>query len=210
MMKKPGLIIVLLFMVVGSMWAIPFLGVDTGLLFIINGEAAGAPSPYILQGLGVTVPLIQEENFFLYAGLLLYGCQYQWYVDRAVPADNELADTIWTLLPQLDIRIGLPIKLSDNLTLGLSLGPALVCPIPLFAYDNGEAYRARMFEYFYVNLKFLYGEVEIFLRWAIVQGIDLAIKVRSLYQLAAIWDAIGISRLNGLQIQGLISLEIKL
>jgi hypothetical protein len=34
--------------------------------------------------------------------------------------------------------------------------------------------------------------------------------VSSLYPLAAIWDAIGISRLNGLQIQGLISLEIKL
>jgi hypothetical protein len=210
MMKKIGFFILLSVLAGGGAWSMPFLGVDTGLLVIINGEAAGAPSPYILQGLGVTLPLVEEEGFFLYTGVLFYGCQYQWNVNRAIPADNELADTIWTLLTQLDLRIGVPIRLADNLTFGMSAGPALVLPVPLFAFDNGEAYRGPMFEYFYLGLKFLYAEGELFLRWAIVDGIDLSFKLRGMYQLAAIWDVIGISRFNGLQIQALISIETRL
>jgi hypothetical protein len=209
-MKKAGIVIVFLFWAVCGAWSMPFIGMDTGLLFIISDEPAGAPSPVILQGLGVTLPLIHDEGFFMYAGVLLYGCQYQWYAGRAIPADNELADTIWTLLPQLDLRVGFPFTLTDTLTLGASLGPALVLPLPLFAFDDGETYRGPMFEYFYTRLKFLYIQGELFLRWAIVEGIDLSFKLRGMYQLAALWDEIGISRLNGLHIQALISIEIKL
>src|SRR4030042_4219506 len=139
-MKKAGLFTILILLAAGGAWSMPFIGVDTGLLFVINGESAGAPNPYILQGLGITLPLVHNEGFFIYAGLLIYGCQYQWYINRAIPADNEMADTIWTLLPQLDLRIGLPIKFSDNLTFGMALGPALVLPVPLLAYDAGAAY----------------------------------------------------------------------
>ena len=209
-MKKASVIVVFSLIAVLGAWSMPFLGADTGMLFMINGELAGAPSPVILQGLGVTLPLVQDDGFLLYAGVLFYGCQYQMYVGRAIPADNELADTIWTLLTQLDLRIGFPIKLSDNLTMGAMFGPALVLPVPLFAFDNGEAYRGTMFEYFYLRLKFLYVQGELFLRWAVADGIDLSFKLRGMYQIAAIWDEIGISRFNGMQIQALISLETKL
>jgi hypothetical protein len=209
-MKTQVLFVLLIAFTALGAWGMPFLGVDAGMLFMINAEGAGAPSPVILQGLGVTLPLVQEEGFFMYAGVLIYGCQYQWYMSRAIPADNELANTIWTLLPQFDLRIGIPFKLSDNLVFGASAGPALVLPVPLFAYDNGETYRARMFEYFYLGLKFLYAQGELFIRWAVADGINLSFKLRGMYQLAAIWDKIGISRFNGLQVQALISIETRL
>jgi hypothetical protein len=209
-MTKTKFLVPVLFLAAFSAWPISFLGADTGLLFLVTTETGGAPNPVILQGIGITVPLVEEPMFFLHAGLFLYGCQYMYLAGRAIPADNELANTIWTLFPQIDLLVGLPLKLSDSLTLGAGLGPAFVFPVPLFASDSGDDYRSSMFAFFYSKLRLFYGELELFLRWAIVKGTDLNIKVRGLYALYTLWDDDGVNRWNGLQVQGLISVEVHL
>jgi hypothetical protein len=209
-MKKASILLVLLFLAAFSAWSISFIGVDTGLLFLITTEGVGAPNPVILQGLGITVPLVEEPYFFMHAGLLLYGCQYLYSGNRAIPADNELANTLWTIFPQLDLLIGFPIKLSDSITIGAALGPSFIFPLPLFASDLGDAYRSSMFAFFYNNLRIFYAQVELLLRWAIVKGTDLTFKVRGLYDLATLWDDPAVNRWNGFQVQALISLEVRL
>ena len=192
-------------------WGLPYLGVDTGLLFIIDMEAAGAPNPVILQGLGVTLPFIDTgEGFFLDAGAMVFMCPYQWYQNRAIPADSERVDTVGVVFLQLDMHVGTLFKLSKELTFGVSGGPALVFPFPLFAYDNGSAYIGSMYTYFYSKFKFISLEAELLLRWAIVKDLNLTFKVRGLYPLSALWDDPAISRINGLNIQGLVSVEIRL
>ncbi len=209
MTKAKFLCLILLILPLAA-WSISFIGVDTGLLFIITTEAAGAPNPVILQGIGMTLPLVEAPMFFLDVGLLFSGCQYMYLNNRAIPADNELANTIWTLFPQLEILVGIPIKFSDSVSMGVGLGPAFVFPLPLFAADSGDAYRSSMFDFFYGKLRLFYGEFELFLRIAIVKGADLRLKVRGLYALSTLWDDPAVNRWNGLQIQGLVSIEAHL
>lgn len=208
-MKAKFLCLILLFMPLAA-WPISFIGIDTGLLFVITTEAAGAPNPVILQGIGITLPLVEESVVFVHAGLLFYGCQYMYYQGRAVPADNELANTIWTLFPQLEVLVGIPIKFSDSVSMGIGIGPAFIFPLPLFAADSGGDYTSSMFAFFYGGLRFFYGEFEIFLRIAFVKGTDLCFKVRGLYELATIGDDPAINKWNGTQIQGLISVQVRL
>ena len=211
-MRKGICITIFLLAAASSIWCLPYIGIDTGLLFLVNDEAAGAPNPVILQGLGATLPLINnnDEGFSLDASLLVFLCQYQWLNNRAIPADSERPDTIGVVFVQLDIRSGILMKLTKELTFGASLGPALVLPFPLFAYDNGAAYFNSMYTYFYTNLKFLYGEAELLLRWAILKELNLTFKLRAMYQLSALRDVLTVSRFNGMMFQGIISIEIRL
>jgi hypothetical protein len=207
---RTALLIGIVILFAAQAWCMPFIGVDTGLLFIVNTEAAGAPSPVILQGLGITLPLVADEGFYLDTGLLFYGCQYQYVSERAIPADTERADTVWVLFAQLDLRAGFDVKLSQEVTFGGTLGPAIIFPFPLFAYDNGAAYRDSMYAFFYNNKKLFYAEAELFLRWGIVSGINLTLKTRGLYPLAALWDDASIPRYNGIIIEGIVSIEVHL
>jgi hypothetical protein len=211
-MRKGVCITIFLFFFASSVWCLPFIGVDTGLLFMINTEKEGAPNPVILQGLGATLPLINnnDEGFFLDAGMLIFLNQYQWYNKRAIPADSERSDTVEVVFVQLDLLSGILMKLTKELTFGASLGPALVFPFPLFAYDNGAVYINSMYTYFYSNVKFLYAETELLLRWAIMKELNLTFKIRAMYQLAALWDDPAVPRINGMTFQGIISIEIRL
>src|SRR3972149_3957261 len=171
-------ICVILFLITAlDLWSLPFIGADTGLLFIVNTEEGGAPSPVILQGIGATFPLIADEGFYLDTSLLLYGASYQYLGNRAIPADIERSDTVWVLFVQLDLRTGFNAKLSDDLLFGATVGPALIFPFPLFATDNGAQYIDPMYSFFFLNLKFIYAETELFLRWAIARDRNLAFSI---------------------------------
>mgnify|MGYP000685403520 CR=1 FL=1 len=125
-------------------YALPYLGADTGLLFIINAEEGGAPSPVILQGIGATFPWIEPEpgidGMFLTSGVMFSGTWYQYLNDRAIPADVERADTVWVLLANFDLQFGYLFTLSEKLSLGTAVMTALMLPLPLFATDNGSQY----------------------------------------------------------------------
>lgn len=209
--KQRALIVlaVILFFPV-SVSAISYLGVETGLIFIFNSEEVSAPSPVILQGVGVTVPLMEEGGFLLETGILFYGTPYQYAGSRAAPADVERADTIWTLFTQLDIRAGYIFDLTSSLKAGGAVGLAFLLRFPLIPYDNGAQYQSQMFSYFFEYGRFILPEVQVFLKWAIVDNINLCFKIRAMITVANFWSPVAVPFWDHLFLEGLIAMEIAL
>ncbi|RPJ09192.1 MAG: hypothetical protein EHM28_02255 [Spirochaetaceae bacterium] len=193
-----------------SAFAVPIIDAETGLLLLFINEDESAPSPVIMQGLGLSFPFFHGEGFFLDSGIFFTGTQYQYLNDRAFPADIERADTVWVFFIQLDARIGYTIPVSEVLSITLSVGPALLIRIPLFATDDGDQYMDEMSSFFYSSLRFLLAEAQAAFRWKLSKSVTVAFKLRVLYPADNIIELFERSLYNGLQIQGLISLEIPL
>jgi hypothetical protein len=206
--KISGFILIFLFFLSLPLWSLPYLGADLGLILLGNTEEESAPDPVIMQGLGVTFPVYQIEALTIEVSGLFYGTFYQWFNDRASPADIERADNLWVLTVQLDGKIAYAWPLGGGVDIGVVGGLSLAFRIPLFAYDNGEKYRKDMTAYFFDMARFLYPHLGSFLDWAIAEGLDLRFTIRCLLPIYDLWS--GEDFWNGLMIQGLMSLNFKL
>ncbi|MBN1522918.1 MAG: hypothetical protein JW904_00435 [Spirochaetales bacterium] len=184
------------------------LDVETGLVFHLSSESQSAPNPAIFQGFGVSMPFLEEEGFFIDAGILLYGGHYEYVNGRATPADMERADTIWTLMVQLDGRIGYTFRINDTLTFTSAFGPTVIGGIPIFAFDSGEAVRGDLFLFFYTNIRFLHFQGQLSLQWRLAEKFSLVFKVRGLYPVSAILEFLDYVPINGMKIQGIVAAEI--
>jgi hypothetical protein len=193
-----------------SAFAGPVIDAETGLLLLFTTEEDSAPSPVVLQGLGLSYPFFNGDGFFLDAGLFFSGTQYQYLNNRAYPADIERADTVWVFFAQLDARIGYTLPVSDKFAITVSAGPMLLVRIPVFAVDNGQQYMDDMLAFFYSNLRFLYAEGQLAFRWKINNTIAVSFKLRALFAATSIVEILQHSLFNNFQIQGIVGIEIPL
>ena len=137
--------LLLLFPLLGSSGLI-WLGIDTGTLLLFNSEENSAPSP-LLTTLGVSIPILQKDNpIYWLAALNFFGTYYEYSADRALPAEIEKADTLWTLGVILDTRFGFAFSvLEDKLKFGASGGLALVFRFPLI--PNGVSHLRELMQH---------------------------------------------------------------
>lgn len=205
------LIIIFLSIPLGS---IPYICIDAGIPLLFNSEEHSAPNPVILQGLGVSVPILSFDIVFLETSILLFGTQYQYADDRAAPADWERADTLWVLEPVIDLRMGANIDLGNKWEVGLSAGPALFLRFPLFAFDPTmeeeliPEYQESMFAYFFGNGRFFMFSMEAAFRWQLYENIKLCFKLRNNLPLFHIWDEEEVPFWDQMIIKGLVGIAI--
>lgn len=211
--KKLFFIIILLLLGI-PLTGLPYICIDAGIPLLFNSEENSAPNPVILQGLGVTVPVLSFEIVFLETSILLFGTQYQYADDRAAPADWERANTLWVLESVMDLRMGANIDLGNSWEVGLSAGPAFFLRFPLFAFDRTmeeeliPEYQESMFAYFFGNGRFFMSSIEAAFRWQLYDNIKLCFKLRNNLPLFHIWDGEAVPFWDQMIIKGLIGIAI--
>ena len=206
----PLLILLFLLPVVPSS-GLSWLGIDTGLILLINTDQDSAPSP-LLNTLGVSIPFLGGDNpLYWEASLLFFNTHYQHSIgangmDRFTPAEIEKADSLWTLGLILDTRFGYALKLGDTVRIGGAAGLAAVFRLPLIAIEQGGEYQGPAMSYFLT--RFLYPELEIAVHWDILKSMGLAIAVRGLFPLFHIWDGENLPFFDQMMIMGNLEFRI--
>ncbi len=181
---------VLLFGAAVHVPALEYVEVDGALVLVGSTRTAAAASP-LLPGAGVTFPIAGGRLWEIHSGVLLFATTYRTVDGVSYPTEIENRD-YWVLALVPDLRAGLRLPFTPSLSLGASLGVALLlrAPIPLFA--DATADLGPTLEYLYGNLRFLYPETQADLRLSVAEGIDLRLGARVLWPVFHFWDGEGL------------------
>lgn len=207
MENRTGTIFIVIFLMFTSLcvYAIDYVSVDGGVFLMLNADEDSAPHPF-MPTIGASFNIIPDEKpLLLETGMLLFGTQYIWSGDRAVPAEIEAANSILMLGIILEIRVGYLFTLSDKFKIGLTGGLANVFRFPLKAYDNGDRYLGDVLSF--LMARFLYHEFEVTFRWKLKDKLGLSFGIRYLLPLFHIWDGEDLPFYDQMMFQTIIGLQ---
>lgn len=191
-----------------ALWSLSSIEFDGGMVFIGNTDTASAPSP-LLPSLGMSFPILERKFWGLDSGFLLLSTYYQYESGRATPVELENRDfVVFGILA--DARAGLHVTLGRVVTLGLNGGLVLFLrvPVPLFA-DAGPDFGPTL-GYFYGKARALYPETELFVRFPLMEALDLRLAVRAYYPVFHLWDGESLPFWDQFILSGLIGIVYRL
>jgi len=187
-------ILVLLFIPLIALPGLDWIEADAGLMFLINTYEDSAPSPLLLNHLGVSIPIpvmSAESPLYWDASLLFFFPLYYQYNEadgapQFSPAEIERADTLWTLGIILETRFGYMFTLSERVRLGGAAGLAAVFRLPIVAIEQGGEHQGEAWSYFL--LRSVYPQLDIACVWDVLDGLGLVFSVRGLFPIFHLWD----------------------
>jgi hypothetical protein len=153
------------------------------------------PNPSTTYLVGVTLPLRIVGAFFVEPGLELFGDYYEWTeaYGTAIPTVYESDAGFYTLGILLSAQAGLSFDVSKALALGGAIGLDFLLRFPVeFSNQSPDSVdgRAPAMAYFYGKGRFFYPETRFFLRWHVIDRVDLVLNVRGFYPIFHLWDGL--------------------
>jgi hypothetical protein len=148
-------------------------------------SGAGAPSP-ITQLYGASLPLRLGGPWFVEPILELFGTYYLWTGTAAAPAAYESGTGFFTLGALVSLHGGVSFPVSREIELGGTLGLDFLLRFPMEFQNTVDTSPAL--GYFFDQGRFFYPETRFFLRWHIIEPLDLLVNIRVFYPLFHAWD----------------------
>jgi hypothetical protein len=190
------------------------LDINLGMLFIGNAPGGSGPSPLAISpAIGVSLPIGITDLFFIEPSLDFAATYYEYAGGRAVLASMESGSGFFTILPLLSIQAGLKWSVLPVLQLGGALGADFLFRFP-FEFQNNSAQdiadMGSAMAYLYSDLRFLYPETRVFMRWKVYENLTLVVSLRVLYPLFHIWDGESLPFYDQLLFSGTIGLAFSL
>jgi hypothetical protein len=146
--------------------------------------------------LGVSLPLRIAGPFFLEPGLEMYGTFYRWDTASSIvvtTANDTGPGGFHAFGVLLSAQAGLSFDVAQAIALGGAIGLDFLFRFP-FEFQNTDsetiASESSAMSYFYGVGRFFYPETRFFLRWRIIETIDLLLNVRAFYPLFHLWDGL--------------------
>ena len=176
--------------------AITEVDANAGLLLIGSTPppATGGPSP-IVQHIGASVPMALPAPFFLEPSLDLFSTYYEWTGSRSVPTSYESGPGFFTIAAILAVQGGASFPVSENVSLGGSLGLDFLLRFPFdFSSDNAQRTKGKgpSLDYFFGQGRFFYPETRFFARWQLSNWLALVFNLRAFFPLFHLWDQEGL------------------
>jgi len=151
---------------------------------------AGGPSP-IVQLYGVSVPIRLGGPWFVEPILELFGTYYLWTGSAAAPAAMESGTGFFTLGTLISLHGGVSFPVTKEIELGGALGLDLLLRFPMEFQNTTSsdmADQSSAQSWFFADGRFFYPETRLFLRWHIIDPVDLIVNLRVFYPLFHAWD----------------------
>jgi len=175
----------------GSLQAVEIkgLGVFGGITWLGNMSDEGGPDP-LLKPIGGEMIIMFTPLFSISPALSVFSTQYQLTADgqKAVPTEVEFANSTWVLAALLDVMADFEFHINDEFSLGAMAFPSFLFRIPLTSWGTAVDTKGDMTSYFYGNLRFLYLGAGGFLRWEMMDGVALSIRLFTRLPIFHIWD----------------------
>jgi hypothetical protein len=199
--------LVLLALAASPTFAFPIFGlqanevdINASLMVIGSVPPAGyGQGSTIVQLIGASLPIQLPKPFFIEPVVEFYGWPYAWTGTSAVPTSSEDGYGFFILGTIISFQGGLSYPVSPVISLGGSLGLDFVIRFPLelqntsskVVSDEGSA-----MGYMYGAGRFFYPETRFFLRWHIIDPLDLLFNLRAWYPVFHLWDGEGLPFLD--------------
>ncbi|HEY9595525.1 MAG TPA: hypothetical protein VHE79_13690, partial [Spirochaetia bacterium] len=163
------------------------LDVDFSPFHLIATADPDATGPSaIVQLYGVSLPLRLGGPWFVEPIVELFGTYYLWTGTAAAPSSMEWGTGFFTLGTLVSLHGGVSFPVTKELELGGSLGLDFLLRFPMEFQNNVDTSGALA--WFFADGRFFYPETRLFLRWHIIERIDLIVNLRVFYPLFHAWD----------------------
>jgi hypothetical protein len=179
---------IMLFCLTGfSVCALQYIDIEAGLIYIGNGEERGAPGPIVPTG-GVAYMFAPGNGgFYFLPRLLLYAANYNYEGVRPLPAEPE--NTEFLVLGGLfDFVLGMRFVINKTVELGTGAGVAVLLRLPISLSESVADDADEYSNYFYGNLRFIYPDVDLFLKWNVSESFSLSFTLKGFIPVFHLWD----------------------
>jgi len=201
----------------GSALSITELDGNVGSIFIGSNPqpvATGVdPSMTFAPLVGVSVPLRMSGPFFIEPGLEVLGTYYDWTGSAAQLTQAESGSGFFTVGVLLSMQAGVSLAVTPVVSIGAAAGLDVLVRFPLELQNTGATVQSdenNALGWFYGAARFLYPETRLFLRWHIVDPLDLVFNVRAFYPVFHLWDGSGQPFWDSLMVSAGIGFGIRL
>jgi hypothetical protein len=174
------------------------LDANASLLFIGSNPPSGVSDPNLAIPplLGVSVPFLRSEPFFLEAGVEFMGWYYEWLAGSgtAVITQAENGVGFFTIGAIISLQGGISFPLSPVVSLGGAVGLDFLLRFPFELQNTTDTVKAdedAALPWFYGSGRFFYPETRFFLRWHLTEPVDLLVNLRAFYPVFHFWDGEG-------------------
>lgn len=173
---------------------VPYISVDSGILYIGNSNTDSAPSP-ILRTIGVTVPFFYQDiteqlSFIMKGQMIFWGNYYTFNGTRALPQEEEAPGEKWNwvLATTLDPRFALEYNFNKSITGGLDLGLSFLLRFPIVASKTATEDNVYILQYLFGSGRFFYPENNLYIIWNVFDNLSISFGLKAMYPLFHLWD----------------------
>ena len=171
------------------------------------------PSMTVAPLIGVSVPLRLSGPLFIEPGIEFLGTFYDWTGSGAQITNSDSGFGFFTVGVLLSMQAGVSLAVSPVISIGAAAGLDLLVRFPLELQNTGSTVQgdeSNALGWFYGAARFIYPETRLFLRWHIMDPLDLVFNVRGFYPVFHLWDGSGQPFWDSLMVSAGIGFAVRL
>jgi hypothetical protein len=189
--------------------AFEYFSIEGGIILIGNSDTSSAPSP-LVPAFGASLPLfIEGTGFYILPRLLFAGVDFLLSGTRPAPAEIENGEQL-VLFSIIDALAGYRFYVSGPIELGFLAGISVIARLPIAYNDTFASESGVYLSYFYGNMRFVYPDTELSLKWNATQTVGVIFSIKALWPAFHLWDGESLPIYDQFYVAGLIGLSVEI